>query len=141
MARLIGAAAIGTVAALGCAFVVYLIGANWLVVPQFPAGDPDPSLLLYLLLQVAVPVSTVVLSLRSAARRWVKPEVGERARFPWSYAKWPIVAGYVITATFGGPAAHNSGGEAFRTNCATPPRCSVRLETYVTLPVLPLVVL
>ena len=110
-----------------------------------PLGAPRTPLLVYLLLLLGLPTAAAAWVASQMSRRLLDVPTRTRVRQAWRWMSWPVVAGYLLTAAFGCPAVHNALAHsmlaAWVEHGMLTPRCGPELETYVSVPVLPGVVL
>jgi hypothetical protein len=110
-----------------------------------PLGEPRTPLLLYLVLLLGLPTAAAARVAFLAGRRLLDAPTRTRVRRAWRWMSWPVMAGYLLTAAFGCPAVHNALAHSMLAGWIQygmlTPRCGPELETYVSIPVLPGVVL
>jgi len=109
-----------------------------------PFGEPRTALLLYLLLLISLPTAAAAWVGRTVASRIVDSGVEARFRAAWRWALWPVAAGYVLTGAFGCPEVRNTLEHSMATSWAARPNrppCLPELATYVSVPIVPGVIL
>lgn len=131
-----GSASVGT--AFTVAIIVLAIGG---MLEMAPPESSDVGTLIYLTLQIGLPIVSAVFMWRLLSRQQA---ISPPARRWYGWGRW-IVAAYVLTAIFGGPAVQSEStrwavSEYKRVKATGSPRVwdsHPYLRTYATVPVAP----
>jgi hypothetical protein len=144
VARMAAVAAACIATWFGVAVVMYEVGTETAERWRGVLGQPHGARLLYLAAALGLPtVASAWVASRLAKRALDSPTQGRVDRL-WRWLKWPVLAGYVLTAAFGCPLVHNSLGRSMLAGHVALqmlPRCMPEVDTYVAVPLLPGVVL
>ncbi len=144
MTKVVATAAACITTWLGVALVMWAAGAETAEQWRGALGQPHGARFVYLALALSLPALASRWVVSRLARSGVDGPTRARIARLWQWIRWPVVAGYVVTAAFGCPAVHNSLGRSMlsgRAELGMLPRCLPELDTYVAVPLLPGLVL
>jgi hypothetical protein len=107
-------------------------------------GQPRMAFLAYLLLLLALPIAAAAWVSSGVGGRMLDPSTKARVRRAWRWLMWPVLVGYLVTAVFGCPAAHNAMAHSMVTAWVEKgllsPDCVPELMTYASVPLLPRII-